>query len=380
MGAAFAVTLLLVGCTTGSPQDANVLEVAVIAPFSGDYASLGSSVRNGVILAAEAWNASGGVLGTEVQLVLEDSQCDYVEGRAAAQAALDEGVSFIIGAVCSDASEGVAQVASAAGVLQISSASVDPGLTLDADDEVRPTVFRVPVTDPDQGVAAAAFARDVLGAERVAIMYADGSPYGSSLSVAFRDAFEAAGGEIVALEAYDQDAESFFENLDPVRAADPDLLYLPGYYDVANLLVAQARDYGLLQPVLGSDGWDSPGLDLDAVDGAYYTTHFFADEPSPEVQAWVDNYQARYLAPPGALATLSYDAADLLFTAIRTAGIADPLAVAGTLESLTFDGISGEMTFNAVHNPVKSVIVVKANNGRVSYVGRYAATGESTGD
>ncbi|MCJ7548148.1 MAG: ABC transporter substrate-binding protein, partial [Anaerolineae bacterium] len=113
------VAVLLTGCAGDASSDAQVLQIGVVAPFSGDYESLGRSVRDSVLLAAEAWNQQGGVLGFEVQVVLEDTACDYQGGRVAAEAAIDAGAPFLIGAVCASASEGVAQVATTAGVLQI---------------------------------------------------------------------------------------------------------------------------------------------------------------------------------------------------------------------------------------------------------------------
>lgn len=84
----------LAGCAGVPQEDAATLRIGVVGPFSGDYAPLGSSVRNGVVLAAETWNEQGGVLGQPVQLVIEDSRCDYLEGRTAAQAALGKGAMF----------------------------------------------------------------------------------------------------------------------------------------------------------------------------------------------------------------------------------------------------------------------------------------------
>jgi ABC-type branched-subunit amino acid transport system substrate-binding protein len=111
LAAALLVGLLL-GCSRNPQQEALSLRIGVIAPLSGDYVALGNSVRNGAVLAAETWNALGGILGQPIQLVLEDSKCDYLEGRNAAQAALDKSAVFVIGAVCATASEGVAQVVS----------------------------------------------------------------------------------------------------------------------------------------------------------------------------------------------------------------------------------------------------------------------------
>ncbi len=359
------VLLLLSGCGLRPRTDPEVLRVAIVAPFSGEYEPLGRSVRDGVLLTVEARNQRGGVLGRQIQLILEDSACDYTEARAAARAAIDQGASFIIGAVCADASEGVAQVASELGALQVSPASVDLDLTLDVDGEVRPLVFRVPFLDRDQGIVAAQFSLDRLGAERAALVYAGGSDYGVTLAEAFREAFEAGGGEVVVREVYDQTAESFFEELEVVREAEPDLLYMPGYHNVANVLVAQARSFGLLQPIVGSDGWDAPALDHGVVAGAYFTTHFLLDEPRAILRSWVELYQSRYLAPPDALAALSYDAAELIFMAIDGTGVVDPILVAQTLATVEFEGVSGSMSFDSVHNPVKPVLMVRVAEDRL---------------
>ncbi|MGC9468612.1 MAG: ABC transporter substrate-binding protein [Anaerolineae bacterium] len=364
---------VLPACGLGEPPAAPTLKVGIVAPLSGEYEALGRRVREGVLLAAEVQNQSGGILGYQVQVVLEDSHCDYLAARAAAQEVIDQGVLFIIGAVCADASEGVAQVAEDADVLQISPASVDLDLTLDAEGEVRPLVFRVPSADVDQGVVAAEFALEELGAERAGLLFAEGTDYGSALAEAFRIRFEAGGGEVVSRQAYDQDAEFFYDELEAVRDAEPDVLYAPGYYTVANGLINQARQFGLFEPVIGSDGWDSPNLSLDAVEVAYFTTYYYADDPRYAARAWSQLYEARYLEEPDALATMSYDGARLLFSAIQEAGVPDPYLVAQALEQIRFEGVGGELSFDASHNPVRPIIMLRVENGRLSLQGEYFA-------
>lgn len=349
-------------------QEASAFEFAVIAPFGDEYGSLGQSVRNGVLLAVEAQNERGGVLGQPVRIILEDSACDYQTARAAAQSVIaDEGVVFILGAVCADASEGVAQIASEAGVLQISPASVDADLTEDAAGVLRPLVFRTPVTDPDQGIIAARFAVDTLGAETAGILYAEQGNYGSVLVNAFTAAFEAEDGEVIARETYDQNASQFYEMLEPIREADPDVLYLPGYHSVINQLLSQVRTFGMFQPVIGSDGWKSSGLDLNAADNSYFPVHYLVSEPRSIVATWSSLYEARYLVLPDTLATLSYDTANVLFAAVEAAGYPDPYRVSQILETSSFDTVSGSLTFDDMHNPIKSMAIVHIDNGLMTF-------------
>ncbi|MBN1250453.1 MAG: ABC transporter substrate-binding protein, partial [Anaerolineae bacterium] len=112
---------------------------------------------------------------------------------------------------------------------------------------------------------------------------------------------------------------------------------------------------------------------LEAVNGCAFTSHYYGDKPSAAVRAWVARYEERFLMEPDALATLSYDAADLLFTAIAETGVVAPDLVARTLETLTFDGIAGSMAFDALHNPVKSMVVLRVEGGQVRFDGRFDA-------
>ena len=260
------LVFLLSGCgLLELRSDGDMLQIALVAPVRGDYQALGQSARNGAVLAVEAWNARGGVLGLPVQLVILDGECDYEAARVAARTALDEqSIRFFVGGVCGAESEAIAQIVDVEYAFQITPASVNPDLTLDAEGLVRPRVFRVPFVDPDQGLAAAQFALLRLNARRAGILYDGDSAYAASLVAAFREAFEAGGGEVVAEETYDRDDLVFFDPLDRVRAEAPDVLYVPGYHTQVSTLIAQARTFGMAQTVLGSDGWDAPALALDA--------------------------------------------------------------------------------------------------------------------
>jgi len=344
--------------------------VAVIAPFSGEFAPWGNAVRDGVVLAVDGWNQRGGVLGRAVQVLLKDGRCDYNAARQVTEEAINEGAQFVIGEVCGVASEGVAQVTTDLRVLQIAPTSVDPETTLDNDGSVRPLVFRIPFLDVDQGIVAAHFALETLQAGTAAILYAENSAYGLTLADAFEKTFTDGDGEILVRKTYNQDTEAFFDVLEEVRDLNPDVLYLPGYYNVMNRLVSQTRQFGMFQPIIGSDGWDSPDLDYAATDGCYFTTHYFAGEPRPEVTAWTQLYTARYQVEPDAVATLSYDAVNVLFAAVTAAGTLEPFAVADVLETTTFETVSGQLTFDEYHNPTKGVLVVRIYNGRVTYIDR----------
>jgi len=120
---------------------------------------------------------------------------------------------------------------------------------------------------------------------------------------------------------------------------------------------------------MGGDGWDSSDLDTQSADGAYYTNHYSADDPRPEVQNFLQAYGAVYRDDdgnpkvPDALAALAYDATNLLLTGIKNAGADNTDKVKAALEGISFNAVSGKITFDAQHNPVKGAVILRVKNG-----------------
>ncbi|MDF1514421.1 MAG: ABC transporter substrate-binding protein [Anaerolineae bacterium] len=363
------ILLIFAACNVlPNVEDPTTLNIAVIGPFSGDISALGQSMRNGVVIAAEEKNAAGGLLGQRVQLLLLDSQCDITIARSVTLEAIrDAGAEYIIGGVCGAAAEGIAQVASEQGVVYITPASLNDDLTFDNNGDVRPYVFRVPFTDQDQGKVAGYYAREVLEAESASVLVAQDSIYETTLANAFTQVFEAAGGEILLRESYDRAAETFYDAFVELRDVNADLIYIPGYYNVINQLVPQARIYGIHQVIIGSDGWNSPDLNVASLEGCIYTAHFSTGQPSPAIMEWVQKYENRYLMAPDTVATLSYDAAMVLFSAIEKAETTAPANVAQAMNGMAFDTLLGELSFDNEHNPLKSILIIRIQNAKLVY-------------
>jgi branched-chain amino acid transport system substrate-binding protein len=364
--------MLVNSCTfLPAADEGSILIVAVIGPFSGDLRDLGLSMRNGIVLATEEQNEKGGLIGKQVQLKLFDSTCDYTTARdVTVQAIRDAGANFIIGAVCGEASEGVAQIASDEAVLMLNPASVNEGLTLDNQGEVRPFVYRIPFSDPDQGKAAAILALNKLNVQTASILVTESGAYESSLADAFSETFTEGGGEVLLRESYERNADSYYDVLDELRDENPDIIFAPGYFDVINRIVGQARAFGMNQVLVGSDGWDSPQLNKIFLDGCYFTTHFFIAEPRGAVNAWVQKYEDRFLVSPDTVATLSYDTANILFTAIEETGSVSSFELSASIQDLEFDTVTGPISFDQYHNPIKPVVILHIQNGRVVYDSR----------
>jgi len=364
------VALLLAACApaaTPAPE-AVPLKIAILSPLSGAVPTFGVSNRDGALLAIKEWNAKGGVLGRPIEAIVEDSQCSADPAVNAANKVIgQDGVKFIVGEVCSSASIPVSEITEAKHVVQISGTSTNAQVTLNLDGTTKQYVFRACFIDPFQGKVGAAFALKQ-GFKTAFVMYDQGNDYVAGLAENFEKSFTAGGGTIVGKESYTGTDTDFSATLTKVAEAAPDVLYVPDYYNIINLVGAQAKEKGVTAVMMGGDGWDSADLDRAAADGGYYTNHYSDQDTRKIVQDWVANYKAEYGSVPDALATLAYDATNLLIAAIDKAGTDDTAAVKDALAGISWEGVSGTITFDAQHNPIKAAVVLQVKDGKINYV------------
>ncbi len=364
-GVIVVLAMLLSACAGGTAGGGEI-KVAILAPLSGPVPTFGVSTRDGALLAIEEWNAKGGVLGKKIVPIVEDSQCTPDPAVNAANKVIDQDkVKFIVGEVCSKASIPVSEIANAKGVLQISPTSTNPQVTVGADGKTKEYVFRACFIDPFQGKVGAKFAIEDLKAKTAFVLLDQANDYVKGLAEVFIQEFQAMGGTIVGTESYTAQDTDFSAILAKVADAKPDLVYLPDYYNVVNLVTKQAKEKGITAKFLGGDGWDSSDLDLAAAEGGFFTNHYAADSKAPAAVAFQQAYAARFKDDtgkgkvPDALAALAYDATNILLQSIKEAGTDDPAKVKDAMAKIQFDGVSGRITFDAQHNPVKSATILQ---------------------
>src|SRR5690606_21941308 len=150
--------------------------------------------------------------------------------------------------------------------------------------------------------------------------------------------------------------------LTAIRGSSPDVVYIPGYYtDVGNIAV-QARKLDIKVPLLGADGWDSSKLAEiggKAIEGCFYSNHYSQEDPSPRVRSFIEKYSAKHGAPPDGLAALGYDAANILFDALKRAPGARGKALAAELSrTQDFEGVTGRISIDADRNAVKPAVIL----------------------
>ena len=371
--AALLLTLLS-GCGSTKKE----LKIAILAPLSGAVPTFGVSTRDGALLAIEEWNAKGGVLGKTIVAIVEDSQCSADPAVNAANKVIDQDkVHYIVGEVCSGASIPVSEVVNKKKVVQISPTSTNPKVVRFEDGTVKPYTFVACFNDDTQGKAIAQFSMDTLKAKTAFIMYDQANDYVKGLAEYFEKYFTAAGGTIVGKETYTKTDTDFSTTLAKVADTNPDLVVLPDYYNNVNLVTKQAKEKGITATFIGGDGWDSPDLDSAAAAGGYFTNHYSPYEERPIVANFVKKYGEKYQnadgtpTQPDALAALAYDATNMLLQSIKDAGKDDATKVAEVMAKAKFDIVSGEVTFDAFHTPIKPVTVVEVREDRPYFLTKF---------
>ena len=260
----------------------------------------------------------------------------------------------------------MAPICQSSGVVLITSGSTNPAVT-----QVGDYIFRACFLDSFQGTVGANFAYNYLNARTAGIIYDLGNDYTKGLAEFFEKQFETLGGTVVASEGHPSGTTDFTPQLTKIIEAKPDVIYCPDYYNDSGLIAKQTRGLGYNGPLLGSDGWDSPDLFKiagDAVNGCYFTNHFSKDDPRPEVQSFVKKYTEKYGEPPEALATLGYDAMGLMLQAIQDAQSTDSVKIRDALKNIVYKGVTGTIKFDENRNPIKSVVILKVEDGKQVYV------------
>lgn len=368
-----AGTLVVMACRPGrEAQTAGTtgdIPVGVYGALTGSEAAFGTSTVQGVQLAADEINAAGGVLGRKIKLYVEDDQ-----GRAEEAASVvtklitSKDVIGLIGENSSAQSLAAAPTAQQNQVPMISPSSTNPAVTEKGD-----YIFRVCFTDPYQGKALAAFVRNQLKLDKAAILVDKKNDYSVGLAGVFRTEFEAAGGKIVAEQSYTGGDTEFRPQLTTIRAAGPQVVFIPGFYTEVGQIAIQARDLGLDVPLVGGDGWDSPAviqIGGKAVEGAYFSDHYFVGDTRPVVQNFVSEYRKRHGKNPEATAALGYDALKIFAAAAQRAGSLDKKAIRDQIAATKdYTGVSGTITMGADRNPIKPVAMIKIENGQMNFAG-----------
>jgi branched-chain amino acid transport system substrate-binding protein len=344
------------------------IKIGAVTCLTGALSTFGVSSVQGAKLAVEEINAAGGTLGQPIQLIVEDNGSKAGETATITRKFISQDkVVAILGDLTSSATMEGAPLAQTAKIPLLTPSATNVAIT-----RIGNYIFRSCFIDPFTGKIMAKFALERLKAKQAIVMTDVKQDYSVGLTDAIRHYFSQNGGRVSNTLSYSSGDTNFRTQLTEVRIAHPDVVFLPGYYTEAGLILLQAKQLGITCPFVGGEGWDSPALVQvagKAAEGNYYTDHFSPADPNPRVQKFVQTYRAKYAALPDALAALWYDGARLLSQAVQRAGSTDPAVIREALAATRdFDGVTGRISIDENRNASKPGVILKIENGQPEMV------------
>lgn len=360
--------LITSGCNNLIKNDKEII-LGANYEMTGALAAVAKQTVNGINLAIKQTNEQGGVLGKQIKLIIADNKSEPSESaNAITKLIKNDNVKLVFGSVASSNVLATVQIAHDSKIPLITATATNPSVTMEQD-QVRPYVFRTCFIDPFQGEVMANFAAKSLQAKN-AVMYIDSSSdYSKGLAKIFAEKFIANGGMIIGEESFLQKDQDFKSTLTKIKAINPDVVFIPAYYEEVGKIIRQAREIGIKSQLIGTDGWDDPKLieiaGLSAVEGTFFSNHYSPQDQDPKVVEFVKAYKAEYNQEPSALAVLGYDCALVVIDAIKRAGSDDPEKIRQALEETKKLQITtGLLSIDNNHNPIKSAVVVEIKNGQ----------------
>lgn len=369
----FLASIALAACSKSPDVTANAtgttigdtIKVGVNLELTGTVAAYGNAENNGVKLAVQEINKAGGVDGKKIELVTKDNKSENAEASTAAtNLAIQSQVNAMIGPATSGAVAAASLNAQKTGVPLLTPSGTQDDLTLDTVDGVKKYVFRTTFQDSFQGQVLAQYAYSNLNAKKVVLYYDNSSDYAKGIAEEFKKKYQ---GDIVTTATFASGDKDFQSALTKIKNLDYDAIVMPGYYTETGIITKQARDMGISVPILGPDGFnDESFADLAGkanANSVYYVSGYSTKTAlSGKANDFIKAYKAKYGSEPNMFAALSYDSVYMIAKAAE--GAKTSIDIANNLAELKdFDGVTGKMTIDKKHNPIKTALMVIMKDG-----------------
>lgn len=364
--ALFAVSLFVFSCTKKANE--NEIVIGSYSPNTGATATFGVFQMRGIEMAVEEINTAGGINGKKIKLINYDNKSDNDETLAVVNRLISQDkVVAILGESTSGRSKIGAQVAQQNKVPMLTSSATNPEVT-----KVGNYIFRACFIDPFQGKVMAKFMVDNLKMKKAAVLRDVKEDYSVGLSDIFTAKLKEAGGEVVKDISYQTGDIDFKSQLTAIKAANPEAIFVPGYYNEVALIAKQLKELGMTQVMLGGDGWSSPKLyeiAKEAINGNYFSNHYTTESTDPKTQAFVKKFKERYHEDADVMAALAYDSVYVLAEAIKNTKEPTSENIRNELAKIKdFAGVTGKMTMDENRDAVKSAVVVQVQGNDYKYI------------
>ena len=343
---AFFASIFLVACGKSPDVTANAngtkigdtIKIGVNMELTGAVAAYGKAEQNGIKLAVDEINKAGGVDGKKLELVTKDNKSENAEASTSStNLAIQNNVNAIVGPATSGAVAAASLVSQKTGVPLLTPSGTQDDLTVDANG-TKKFVFRTTFKDSYQGKVLAAYSYNNLNAKKVVLYYDNASDYAKGIADEFKREYK---GKIVTEATFASGDKDYQSALTKFKDLDYDAIVMPGFSDEKFTELAGKKNASNVYYVSG-----------------YSTNVALSDKASGFIEA----YKKAYNTDPNMFAALAYDSVYMIAEASKDAktsvDIADNLA-----HLKNFVGVTGKMTIDKDHNPIKAALMVKRDNG-----------------
>jgi len=334
------------------------IKIGLAGPFTGPIAETGGTIKKAVELAVDQVNKAGGINGKQVDLLVEDDKADPKEAAAIANKFVaDPAVLGVLGDYNSSCTLAAAPVYNRVGMTHIAYGSTSPAVTA-----AGAFTFRDITTDAYDGEFVAKWTIDE-GFKKIAILY-ENDDYGKGLADVYNKKVTELGAKVTMQEPYNLgETKDFSAILTKLKNTAPDALFIAGQYNETAMIVKQGKRLGIDLPVFGSNGLYSDALiQLGGPDaeGIRVIGAFHSSADYPEAKAFIDSYKTKWGQEPDIWAAFAYDAANIMFAAVKNGG-EDRKKINEWMTTLKdFKGATGTTTFDkngdCLKQPIKLII------------------------
>ncbi len=374
-------SMLLGACSSGTATtetkgEKEPLKIGGALALTGINAPIDEPALRGIQLAVDEINASGGILGRQVEFINLDSKSDPVTSANVGVQLVEQGVVAIIPAADFDMGGPACREAQKAGIVCISTTASSP---LFGSEALGDKVFTLSMWNTTMGAAAAEYAYKEKNWTKVWVVTDTFIDYTKSLSAYFIEQFKTLGGTVLFEDTYTQGAQDFSAQLARIQASKekPDFIYVSSYMPDLGTIIRTIREAGIDVPIMGGDTYDDPGLfeavGADYGNEIYFDTHgFLSKDANPRVEDFIAAYTKKYNKAPEAVWIMpGYDVIYVLAKAMEKAGTTDGAAVAKAMEEMEFDNLSGHLDWSDAasgHMPTKAAAMVKLEAGKPKFI------------
>ncbi len=366
--AVLAVVVILVSFFIACSKKTDTISIGVILPLTGEAAFYGQSIKNGLDISAEQINSDGGLHGSKLSLIYEDSRALPAEGVGAFQKLTStSGVKAIVGDAVSSVTLAFAPLAEKKQIVVISPLSSAPAISQAGD-----YIFRNVPSDLVNGTTAADYLIGDRGFSKVGILYIN-NDFGIGLRDAFSQRINQLGAEVVSAESYEPESADFRSQLTKISAADPTAVFLVGYAKLAQALI-QAKEMGLDMMFIGTGLMEDPNFVKTAggaAEGVLFTQLGYDPSTSDTVVTqFVEAYANKYHDQPNIMAAYGYDALLVLAYAMSRSNMTPEDIKAQMYVVNSYHGVTGKISFDRNGDVMQPMGIRMIKDGKFVWVKR----------